>query len=268
MQLFVILTVFLFGLVIGSFLNVVIYRTLHDESPFKGRSKCPKCKKQIAWYDNIPLLSYFLLGGKCRKCKKAISVQYPIVEGMTGILFVWWYVVGFAFFSLTSHPLTVIQPAYWLVIGILLLIILVTDFMTYLIPDFTVALIALLSLIYRVYLVNSGVMVATDMWNAVYSGAGLGFFFFLLVKVTRGRGMGMGDVYFAFALGLLLGWPRSLIAVFLAFLIGALAGIVLIILKKKNFGQTIPFGPFLVLGTLAALMWGYDVWMWYLGLLV
>lgn len=92
--------VLLLGLAIGSFLNVVVYRVLHGDSPFRGRSQCTKCKKQISWYDNIPLVSYFLLAGKCRNCGKRISWRYPVLELMTGALFVWWYGVGRFFFQI------------------------------------------------------------------------------------------------------------------------------------------------------------------------
>ncbi|MFC1653229.1 prepilin peptidase [Patescibacteria group bacterium] len=207
MHLFIVLIVFLFGLSIGSFLNVVIYRTLNDESPLEGRSRCTSCKKTIAWYDNIPLLSYVALRGKCRKCKKPISLQYPVVEGMTGVLFVWWYLVGSAFFQLTQQPFNFIQPAYWLIVGVLLLIVLVTDYMTFLIPDYTVILLSIFALIYRTILVNTGVMQSGDLWLAVVSGLGLSAFFSLLIFATKGRGMGWGDVKLAFALGVLLGWP-------------------------------------------------------------
>ena len=259
--------VFLLGLSIGSFLNVVIYRTLREESFVTGRSRCDHCRKTIAWYDTIPLFSYLILAGTCRYCHKPIAIQHLIVEGMTGVLFGWWYLVGFAFFRLTTHPLLYIQPAYWLVVGILLLIILITDLTTYLIPDFTVILLSLFAFAYRLLLVKMGIMSPQDLVYAVMAGVGLALFFAGLIMVTRGRGMGWGDVKLAVALGLILGWPRALVAVFLAFIAGAIAGIGLVLTKKKTFGQTIPFGPFLVVGTVAALMWGYTIWMWYIGLL-
>lgn len=267
MTFLVVLVIFLFGLSIGSFVNVVISRTLSEESFVKGRSRCDHCRKQIAWYDNIPLLSFVLLSGKCRYCRQAISLQHPIVELLTGTLFVWWYMVGFTILRLTAQPLVFVQRGYWLVVGILLLIVLVTDLTTYLIPDFTVVLLSLASLLYRLYLVHVGVMESSDLWYAVVSGLGLSLFFSLLIIATKGRGMGWGDAKLAIALGLILGWPRSLVAVFLAFITGAIAGIFLIAFGKKTFGQTIPFGPFLVVGIVAALLKGYDIWLWYAGLL-
>jgi len=104
METFIILaSIFLFGLAIGSFLNVVIYRTLHGESPFSGRSRCPKCKRTIRAIDNIPLLSFFLLGGRCRWCKAKISWRYPVIELLTGVLFLWWFLAGSFFFRLSRR---------------------------------------------------------------------------------------------------------------------------------------------------------------------
>jgi prepilin signal peptidase PulO-like enzyme (type II secretory pathway) len=207
------------------------------------------------------------LAGKCRYCRKPISIQHPVVEMITGILFGWWYVVGFAFFRLTAHPLLYIQPVYWLVVGILLLIILITDLTNFIIPDFAVVLLSGFALGYRWLLVGMGVMSPIDLSTALAAGAGLAGFFIGLIILTRGRGMGWGDVKLALALGLILGWPRALIAVFLAFISGALIGIGLVVTGRRTLRQTMPFGPFLVAGTVAALMWGYDVWLWYLRLL-
>jgi prepilin signal peptidase PulO-like enzyme (type II secretory pathway) len=267
MQIFVLFIIFLFGLSIGSFVNVVILRTLQEETFIKGRSRCDHCRKQIAWYDNIPLLSFIILNGKCRHCKKPIALQHPLVELTTAILFVWWYVVGFTVFQLTTQPLLFVQRGYWLLVGILLLIVLVTDLTTYLIPDFSVVLLSGAALFYRLYLVHMGIMAPIDLYTAIASGIGLSLFFTGLIVATRGRGMGWGDAKLAIALGLILGWPRSVVAVFLAFIVGAIAGLFLVSFGKKSFGQTIPFGPFLVVGTVVSLLYGYDIWLWYVALL-
>jgi prepilin signal peptidase PulO-like enzyme (type II secretory pathway) len=261
------LFLFIFGLIIGSFLNVVIYRTIHGESPADGRSKCPECEETIAWYDNIPVLSYILLGGKCRRCHKKISPRYPAIELLTGMLFVWWYVVGFAFFQLSQAPFTVVQPLFWLVVGILLLIIFVTDWLYQIIPDYASLSLGVLALFYRVFLSATGVMRWEDFYLAVGSGLtmmlGMGFLWF----ITQGRGMGFGDVKFALVMGLLLGWPRSIVAFFLAFILGALFGVILIMLGLKEVHSKIAFGPFLVLATVIALIWGDLMLQWYVSFL-
>lgn len=266
MSLFVFILVIVLGLVMGSFVNVVIGRTLSGESFVSGRSRCDHCKQLIAWYDNVPLLSFVLLGGRCRQCKKRISWQHPVVEIMTALLFVWWYGVGFAFFQLTQSPLPYLQPAFWLVIGILLLIVVISDLISTLIPDYAVVGLGILALLYRLYLVSAGVMEPLDLWRAIFIGESLAVLFGLIIAMTKGRGMGWGDVKLILVLGWLVGYPRMVVGTFLSFFIGAMVGIVLLAFKKRRFGQAIPFGPFLVLGALLALVWGNSIWSWYWGL--
>lgn len=269
--LFVGLILFVFGLIIGSFLNVVIFRTLADESPMEGRSRCDQCRKQIAWYDNIPLLSYIILGGKCRYCKKPISISHPVLELLTGALFVWWYIGGFLvfrFFQLTAEPFHVIQPAFWLMVGIFLLVIFVTDWISYIIPDYAVFPLLVLVIIYRVALVASGIMRPIDLVYSIAATLVLTGFFFGLWWFTKGKGMGFGDVKYCIPMGLLLGWPKVVSGVMIAFISGAVVGVALIFLNKKTMKTTIPFGPFLVLGTVVALMYGDQLLKWYMNLLL
>ncbi len=258
-----VLFVFILGLVFGSFLNVVIYRTTHGTSPLSGRSMCPKCKKQISWKHNIPLISFFLLHGECANCKTKISWQYPMVELLTGTLFVWWFLMGRSFFLLLGQPWGYFQPMFWLIVGMLLLVVFIADLRFGLIPDQVSLPLFILALIYRLGLVSSNQMQSTDLVNAVISGLVLSFFFYCLWYFTKGRGFGFGDVKLAPSLGLLLGWPRTLVGVFIAFLTGAIVAVVLLFGGRKKLGQTIPFGPFLVWGTLVALLWGSQLWSWY-----
>jgi prepilin signal peptidase PulO-like enzyme (type II secretory pathway) len=258
-----VLFIFFIGAVVGSFVNVVIERTIAGEDWVKTRSRCDGCKKAIAWYDNIPLISFLLLSGKCRRCKRSISIQHPVVEGLTGLLFVWWYVMGFAFFQLTQEPLTVIQPLFWLAVGVLLLIVVIVDAKYMIIPDYAVVGLGLLALLYRVYLTYVGVMRLEDLWTAIISGVGAAAFFFFLWAGTKGRGMGFGDVKYALVMGWLVGWPRIMVGVLLAFIAGAVVGVLLLVLGRKKMKQAIPFGPFLVLGTVLALIFGGNLWGWY-----
>ena len=258
---------FVMGLVWGSFLNVVIYRIAHGESPIKGRSVCPNCKKTISWKYNIPLLSFLYLKGRCVNCHKKISWQYPIVEMGTGVLFIWWFVIGRSFFLLADQPWSFIQPLFWLVIGMLFVTIFMADLLFGIIPDSVNLAIFCLSLTYRLSLVATGNMQFNDFLRAIAAGVILTLFFGFLWWITKGRGFGLGDVKLAPALGLLLGWPKTLIAVFSAFVLGSLIGVMLLVVGKKRFGQTLPFGPFLVIGSVVALLWGGRLWGWYAGLL-
>lgn len=251
----------------GSFVNVVIERTITGEDWVKTRSRCDNCKRTIAWYDNIPLLSYILLGRRCRYCKKRISIQHPAVEFLTGALFVWWYAIGFAFFQLSQRPLTIIQPMFWLVVGVLLLIVLITDLKYMIIPDYTVVGLGLLALLYRAYLASAGVMQIDDLWRAILAGVIAAAIFWGLHAATNGKGMGLGDAKYVLVMGWLLGWQRLIVGLMVAFILGAIVGVGLIVAGKKKIKQEVPFGPFLVIGTALALVWGSQWWSWYWGLL-
>ncbi|PIR59747.1 MAG: hypothetical protein COU68_03940, partial [Candidatus Pacebacteria bacterium CG10_big_fil_rev_8_21_14_0_10_45_6] len=261
--LLVALFLFLLGAAIGSFLNVVIYRSNKEESWVKGRSYCESCGKQIAWYDNIPLLSYFVLQGKCRHCKDALSITHPAVEFLTGILFVWWYFAIFMFFKLTQQPFVVLQPVFWLCVGIILLAIFIIDLRTMIIPNTLTIALFVIVLLYRVGLVTTGIMQVQDFWLAVLSMIGAAAFFFGIWALTRGKGMGFGDVKLAAPLGLLLGWPAVMVWLFAAFIIGGVVGIGLLFTKKAKMKQAVPFGPFLIIGTFIALIWGSEIYGWY-----
>jgi len=261
------LLVGMFGAVFGSFLNVLIFRLSKGQSPFTGRSKCPSCKKQISWQQNIPLVSFFVLRGRCANCGRKISWHYPLVELLTTSLFLWWYLIGMNFFRLEGNSLEMIQPLFWLTIGMLLLVVFFADLWFGVIPDLINQLIFVFALSYRVALVVFGEMQGADFVYSLVSGAALFLIFYFLVWITRGKGFGMGDVKLAPGLGLLLGWQKTIVLWFISFVLGSLVALALLILGKKTLKQTIPFGPFLVVGTGVALLFGDKLWVWYMSLL-
>ncbi|NCN87584.1 MAG: prepilin peptidase [Candidatus Pacebacteria bacterium] len=269
MATFIIISIALFfsGAAIGSFLNVVIHRSLSNESWVTGRSRCDHCRKKINWYDNIPLLSYLILRAKCRFCKKPISLTHPVVEFLVGSLFVWWYLFGTFFFTLTQRPFEVLQPVFWLAVGVILIAIFVTDYLYYIIPDMFVVLLLCLTIIYRISLVYFGIMQVNDLIMGIFGMVIAVSFIGSLWFFTKGRGMGFGDVKLMIPLSLLLGWPNTLVGLFLSFLIGGLVGGFLLLFKKRKFGQKIPFGPFLILGTFISLIYGDQILGWYLSFL-
>jgi len=258
---------FFTGAAIGSFLNVVIYRSLNNESWVTGRSRCDQCRKKISWYDNIPLLSYLILQAKCRFCKKPIALTHPVVEVLVGSLFVWWYWSGTFFFNLTQRPFEVLQPAFWLAVGIILIAILVSDYLYYIIPDSFVSLLLGITIIYRLALVGFGIMRVDDLLLAIMGMFLSVLFIGSLWFFTKGKGMGLGDVKLMVPLSLLLGFPSTLVALFLSFILGGFIGGILLLFKKKKFGQVIPFGPFLIMGTFISLIWGDQILSWYLSFL-
>lgn len=269
---FVIIFLFVMGLVWGSFLNVVIFRMSHGKSIAEGRSICPKCKHVLSWRYNIPLFSYAFLGGRCAYCHKKISIQYPLIEFLTGVFFVWWFVVGFNFFKLVGNPWSFVQPLFWLVVGLVLLAIFMTDLLYMVIPFSLNLLLFSLSLMYRVGLTGFGMMQPGDFFRALASGFGVCLLFLLVQVITkkvRGvDGFGLGDIFLVPSLGILLGWPKIVPAMFMSFMIGSVLGILLIMFGKKKLGEYLPFGPFLIAGTILSLVWGGQIWSWYMSLLV
>lgn len=256
MDILLAILMFLTGTSFGSFLNVLIMRTVEGEQWMRGRSRCDYCGMSIPWYDNIPLLSYILLRGRARCCGGLLSQQYPIVETMTGIFFVWWYLVGATFFRLVISPLSVLQPGYWLIIGLVFVGIFFADWYFGIIPDVLVISGIIVTLIYIFFLALSGAMTWEDVVASLLAGLGSYAFFLALYRGTGGRGMGYGDVKLAGLEGLVLGYPLVIVGVFSGFILGAVYGVGLILLGKRRFGETIPFGPFMIMGVGIALLWG------------
>lgn len=234
--------VFILGLCVGSFLNVLIYR-LPSGLSLGGRSFCPNCHKKISWYDNIPVLSFLILRRKCRSCRSPISVRYLIVELLTGALFL---LVYYSF----SSSLWLMVYGLWLVSA--LIVIFFVDLKHQIIPDQIIYPTILISLPFTI----------NHLPFVVYSALAAGLFFLLLHLVTKGRGMGFGDVKLAFLMGLILGFPKIILALYLAFLTGAIVGVILILGRKKRFGQHIPFGPFLAGSTLIVFFGGQEILKW------
>jgi len=250
---------FIFGLIIGSFLNCVIYRLEEGKSFLKGRSFCPHCKHVLGLLDLIPVFSFIFLKGKCRYCDKKISRQYPLVELFTGILF---FSICFKF------GVWNLESFYYLLISSLLVIVFVYDLKHYIIPDGVIYAAILASLVYNLsysLLMSDNFRFLLDSFLAAFLAAG---FFLIIVLVSKGKWMGAGDIKLAFLMGLFLGWPNILIALFSAFFIGAVVGVGLIIFKKKGLKSEIPFGPFLVSGTMLSLFWGSGILTWYYSLIL
>jgi len=264
------LIIFIFGTIIGSFLNVLIYRIPRGIGFVKGRSFCPKCKKQIKWFDNIPLFSFVILGGKCRNCKKSISLRYPLIEFITGILTVLiinnqlsiikqYSIINFqTFFDFGSSLLVV----YGLVV------IFFIDLEHFIIPDeivFPLIGISLLNNLYRFRLASSAarlagmtginILIATNILPAILSF----LFFYFLYLITKHKGMGFGDVKLAFLMGLLLGYPGIVLALYISFLTGAFFGVILILRKKAKAKSKVPFGPFLSGAAIIVFLWGEKI---------
>lgn len=223
---------------------MLIDRIPHGESITKGRSYCDHCKKPLKWYDLIPVFSFLLLSGRCRYCRKKISLQYPLVELATGLLFIfvyWWDLGRFMIYDLRFT--NVIELFYLLFITSSFIVIFVTDLKYGIIPDKIIFPGIFVSLFYLI--LNTPYLILGYFLSAI----GAFLFFLALFLLTKGKGMGFGDVKLAFLLGLILGFPGIVVAGYTAFLTGAVVSTILVLWgKKRFFGGTIPFGPFLILG--------------------
>ncbi len=239
---------FIIGLFIGSFLGVVSDRVPKGKSIVLPPSHCDFCGKTLKWYDNIPLLSFILLSGKCRHCHKSLSFLYPAIELITALLFVSTY--SFLGSSFIINPSSLITLLFYLFIASSLIAIFFSDLKFEIIPIAILYPAIVLTIVFLFFNHSSLIL-------NLYSGVGSALFFLLLFAITKGRGMGLGDAQLAFFMGLFLGFPNVLIALYVAFLTGGIVSFILIIWRKKKLrGSTIPFGPFLVFGTLFALFFG------------
>ena len=239
---------FLFGLVIGSFLNVVIVRLPQGKSVFRPRSACPGCGAPIAWYDNIPILSFVALRGRCRACGMGIPWRYPIVEATTG--------AGFALAYLVLGP----TPDFVVATVLLAALVAITaiDLSHQIIPD----VITLPGIILGVI---ANLVTGRVTWIESLLGIGVGGgVFFVIILASRG-GMGGGDMKLGAMLGAFLGWKLGLLAILLGVLSGGIVALCLLILGRKGRKEAIPFGPFLALGGAVTFLWGETLLGWYFG---
>jgi len=235
---------FVVGLVIGSFLEVVIHRVPRKLSIIKPGSYCPNCKGKIAFYDNIPLISYIILKGRCRNCKVRISPKTFIIEIVAGLLFV----LNYFFFGLSLHTIMGI------IFSCVLIIVSFIDIDLRIIPNVIVLPFTIVGLAFNIY------FNPIRWWMPLAYSAGA-FIFMLIINLIYPKGMGMGDVKLSLMVGAFL--VKGVIAgLFMGFLAGALFGIGVII-KKRKMRQTIPFGPFISLGSIIALFWGNNILKWY-----
>lgn len=255
-----VLLLFIIGMFIGSFLNVLVDRIPRNETVIKGHSHCEFCKKNLQWYDLFPVLSFVFLQGKCRYCHKSLSPYYPTVEISTGILFSLTYIFSisnfqFLIFNQIQNLNSLITMIYYLFIISGFIVIFFTDLKSGIIPDKILLPAVIITSIYLLTL-NPSLFIIN-----LVCGVGA-FLFFVIISVlfsflTKKESMGGGDIKLVFLLGLFLGFPNIIISLYLAFLTGGFIGIILILWRKKSFQKaTLPFGPFLISGAVICLFWG------------
>lgn len=243
------------GMCIGSFLNVCIYRLPISKSVVYPPSSCMNCGYQIRWYDNIPVLSYLWLKGKCRQCSSLISLRYPMIELMTG-LFAWCVILRF---GLKPESLV-----YFIFIATLIVIIFI-DIDHQIIPD--VISLPGIPIFFLGALLLPNITIKDSLLGIVIGGGSLWIVAETYLLIAKKDGMGGGDIKLLAMMGALIGWKGVLFTIFVSSAIGTVVGLITILHAGKNLKTAIPFGPFLAIGGLLYIFWGEKLIRWYLYLL-
>jgi len=249
------LLIFIFGLCIGSFLNVCIYRLPQSKSIVHPRSMCPNCGALIHFYDNIPILSYIILRGKCRQCKAPISLRYPIIEFTSGL---------FAAGVFIKYGITFEAVIYYAFIAALLVITFI-DIDHQIIPD--VITLPGIPVFFIAGFALPDITVVESILGIFIGGGSLFLIAWLYHLLTHKEGMGGGDIKLLAMMGAIIGWQGVLFTIFVASAIGTVSGLLLMLKNRKTMKLAIPFGPFLAIGGTAYIFLGPQLIAWYFNLL-
>lgn len=244
--------IFILGAIIGSFLNVCIYRIPREESIVYPPSSCTSCKNTIKWYDLVPIISYLFLKGKCRYCDEKVSIRYPIIEFTTGILFL----ITFIKYGISLEFIKyIVFISILVVIGIIDLDTTDVYFST-----------TLTGIISSIMFLGIYVYLSMPVSGYIYGGIIGGGLLSAIILITKG-GMGWGDAEICLVCGLFLGWKLTIIMLFLSFIIGSVIGVTLILLGKKTRKDYIPFGPSIVMAAVITIFVGERIWILYTSLI-
>lgn len=272
---------FFVGAFVGSFLNVLVDRFYQGQNPFWGRSKCDFCDKSLSVKHLIPIFSFLFLKGRCAYCKKSLSLYYPFSEVLTGLFFV--FALYISNFWRHQGVLNFLLWVYYAIIFASFAAIFLSDLKYQIIPNQIIYFLIIFIFVWQTcsiifwsyeyksilqsdelgkyllqtdfYKINVLAQVKGFLYN-ILSGVGISLFFYTLIVLTKGRGMGGGDVKLGLVIGLFNGFPNGIIAVFLAFLLGSIVSLGLMLVSKKGLKDVIPFGPFLILGSMLSLIYG------------
>jgi leader peptidase (prepilin peptidase)/N-methyltransferase len=265
-----IVAVGIFGLLIGSFLNVVAYRVPAGRSIVSPPSACPNCGTEIKAYDNVPVISWLLLRGKCRSCNVPISVRYPLVELATGVFFAlvaWWSWSGASLSTTPQIVTALLELVAFLYLAAISVALALIDLDTHRLPN----AIVLPSYAVGILLLGAAGILGNDLGALASAGTGMAalFAFYLVAALVYPGGMGFGDVKLAGVVGLFLGylgWGPLLVGAFSAFLLGGLYALVLTLLHRAGRKSGIPFGPWMLAGAWVGIFFGEAIWSGYLSL--
>ncbi len=251
--------VILFGLILGSFLNVCIYRLPRSQSIVVPRSYCPQCGRFIRWYDNVPVLSFLLLKGQCRNCHQPIPLQYPLVELLTGALS---FLVSLKFGGGRAYFL------YFFLLTAPLIVVTFIDLEHQIIPD-VISLPGIGAGILSVLLTTHQPLMESFIFSftgILVGGGSLFLVSWIYEKLRHQEGIGGGDIKLAAMLGAFFGWKGILTILFFSSLLGSLLGVTFLLVSRKGLKTIIPYGPFLATGAFLYLLYGKEIISWYLAL--
>ncbi len=248
--------IFIVGLLFGSFLNVVIYRIPKSISLIKPASNCPNCSENLKWYENIPLLSYIFLFGKCSHCKTNISIQYPLIELLTGLM-----LIGIAYYSID-----ILQFIVFSLLGMTLLCLVVIDFKNYILPDILIIISFVIVLFYFGY--SEKLEALPRLYYAILAGSGMYVLRMVTTKIYKKETFGMGDIKLSVLIGFIIGYWDAFVAIFFGFVLAAVIFSILIITRLQKKDAYLPFGPYLIFGMIFYIMYGELVLRWYISLFI
>ncbi len=294
MSILTILILGLFGLAVGSFLNVFLIRYDPEKDRFfglsrtRGRSVCPRCGVVLRWYELLPVVSFVIQVRRCRRCKGLVSWQYPFVELISAAVFIFVPMFLRSFFSYwypSWEGLFILLSAFWIVALLALLMVFIVDLRHYIIPNSLNITIFAMGVLWAVAGIRFGVFENVFggsflkqyhqlffTFDSVWTNHLLGFFaailfFAAIFFLSRGKAIGMGDVKLIGGLGILFGWPDILLVMFLSFVIGAIYSLVLMARGTKSMTDVVPFGPFIVIASFLTFFWGSGLLSLYFGII-
>lgn len=261
-ELFLVLFLAFFLAILASFFEVVIVRSAREENFYQGRSKCDHCHQQLAWFDNLPLFSFLLLKGRCRYCHRPIACAYFWVE-LSAFLYGLIFAVLFQY-TTVLQTIELNSLVFYFLLGFVLLFVVIADLQYLIVPDFFIVLLAILAFYWQLLIGRSWLEPCLAL---IFSSIFFYALAYLAQKILHKEALGLGDIKLMMPLAFLLSWPKILLAIFLAFIVGGFFAMLMLIIGKKKVGQALPFAPFLVVGFLLSWFAGSTIWQWYSGFL-
>ncbi len=262
----VLIFVFVIGAVIGSFMSCWLCRIHNEKSVLIGRSRCEGCDKILKWFELLPVISFVAQRGRCRSCNSNIHLQDPFIELVLGLLFVGAYIIANEL-GLPSVETVLMIITYWIAMSVLVAVF-VYDARWQIIPD-KIMIPGIMSVLVleMIFIAISETSTISVLYNSLIAMAVGGGFFLVQFVISDGKWIGGGDIRLGAFMGLVLGWPHIITALMIAYIVGAIVSVGIVLARRKKFSSHIAFGTFLSFAAVVTLFWGNDIVAWYIGLL-